>query len=152
MTRLVAYARVSVSNGSDSLEAQFEEIRAWAEREGWEIVAEFTDDGISGTRGEDEREGLAAAITAIVDGDADAICAHRADRYARALHVQEAIYAAVWRSEGRVFEVAGEILRDDPDDPYRTAMRQMAGVFAELERNVIRSRMQRGRRRAKAAG
>ena len=150
--RVVAYARVSVSNGSDSLEAQLEEIRSWAEREGFEIVAEHTDDGISGVKGEDEREGLAAAITAITDGDADLICAHRSDRYARALHVQEAVYAAVWRAGGRVFEVGGEIVQDDPDDPYRTAMRQMAGVFAELERNVIRSRMQRGRRRARAAG
>jgi DNA invertase Pin-like site-specific DNA recombinase len=151
--KLVAYARVSVSNGSDSLEAQLEEIRAWAAREGYEIVGEFTDDGISGVKGEDERNGLAAAITAIVDDEADAICAHRADRYARALHVQEAVYAAVWRSGGRLFEVVGgEILEDDPDDPYRTAMRQMAGVFSQLERGMVRARMQRGRRRARAAG
>jgi DNA invertase Pin-like site-specific DNA recombinase len=153
MTRLAAYARVSVSNGSDSLEAQLEEIRSWAQREGFEIVGEFTDDGISGVKGEDERDGLAAAISAIGDGEADAICAHRADRYARALHVQEAVYAAVWRASGRVFEVVGgEILEDDPDDPYRTAMRQMAGVFSQLERGMVRARMQRGRRRAKAAG
>ena len=151
--KLVAYARVSVSNGSDSLEAQLEEIRSWAKREGVEIVAEFTDDGISGAKGEDERDGLAAAISSIVDGEADAICAHRADRYARALHVQEAVYAAVWRNSGRIFEVlGGEILEDNPEDPYRTAMRQMAGVFGQLERGLVRARLQGGRRRARAAG
>jgi DNA invertase Pin-like site-specific DNA recombinase len=31
-------------------------------------------------------------------------------------------------------------------------MRQMAGVFSQLERGMVRARMQRGRRRARAAG
>jgi DNA invertase Pin-like site-specific DNA recombinase len=151
--RAALYARVSVSNGSDSIPAQLEHCRAYAATEGFGIVAEFSDDGISGAKGDDERDGLAAAIAAIEDGQAGVIIAHRADRYARALHVQEAVYAAVWRAGGRVFEaIGGEILEDDPDDPYRTAMRQMAGVFAQLERGLIRARMQGGRRRAQAAG
>ncbi len=41
-------------------------------------------------------------------------------------------------------------MRDDPDDPMRTAMRQMAGVFAELDRRLIIKRLRDGRR-AKAA-
>jgi DNA invertase Pin-like site-specific DNA recombinase len=151
--RAAAYARVSVSNGSDSIPAQLEHCSAYATSKGFEIVAEFSDDGISGAKGDDERDGLAAAIAAIEDGQAEVIIAHRADRYARALHVQEAVYAAAWRAGARVFEViGGEILEDDPDDPYRTAMRQMAGVFAQLERGLIRARMQGGRRRARAAG
>jgi DNA invertase Pin-like site-specific DNA recombinase len=46
----------------------------------------------------------------------------------------------------------GEILEDDPDDPMRTAVRQMRGVFAQLERGLIRQRMAKGRREKRALG
>jgi DNA invertase Pin-like site-specific DNA recombinase len=46
----------------------------------------------------------------------------------------------------------GEILEDDPDDPMRTAIRQMRGVFAQLERGLIRQRMAKGRREKRAHG
>jgi DNA invertase Pin-like site-specific DNA recombinase len=52
----------------------------------------------------------------------------------------------VWRSGGRVFALDhGEILCEDTEDPYRTAMRQMMGVFSQLERGVIVARMKTGR-------
>jgi DNA invertase Pin-like site-specific DNA recombinase len=44
----------------------------------------------------------------------------------------------------------GEVLRDDPDDPMRTAIRQVQGVFAELDRKTVVKRLRDGRR-AKAA-
>jgi len=47
---------------------------------------------------------------------------------------------------------AGESHADDADDPMRTAMRQMTGVFAQLERGMIRARMARGKRAAAAQG
>ena len=40
----------------------------------------------------------------------------------------------------------GEVLRDDPDDPMRTAMRKMAGVMYELDRRLVVDRLRRGRR------
>ena len=40
---------------------------------------------------------------------------------------------------------SGEVLPDDPDDPMRTAMRQMAGVFFQLERAMIIKRLRNGR-------
>ncbi len=66
--------------------------------------------------------------------------------------MQEAILAQAWAAGGRVFAAdAGEILADDADDPMRIAMRQMMGVFAQLERGMIRARMARGKRRAGVA-
>jgi DNA invertase Pin-like site-specific DNA recombinase len=44
----------------------------------------------------------------------------------------------------------GEILQGDPDDPMRTALRQMNGVFAELERRMIVKRMREGKRRRRS--
>jgi DNA invertase Pin-like site-specific DNA recombinase len=40
----------------------------------------------------------------------------------------------------------GDFSKDDPDDPMRTAMRQMVGVFAQLERAMIAKRLRDGRR------
>jgi hypothetical protein len=54
--------------------------------------------------------------------------------------------AVAWRAGGRVFSLEhGEILCEDTEDSYRTAMRQMMGVFAQLERAVIVARMKAGR-------
>lgn len=53
----------------------------------------------------------------------------------------------------RVFEaVGGELLRDDPEDPHRTFLRQVLGAAAQLERGLIVARLQGGRRRKAAAG
>src|SRR5207245_141061 len=64
---------------------------------------------------------------------------------------QEAILATVWKSGGVVHATArGEIPPDDPDDPMRTAIRQIMGVIAQLDRAMIAKRMRNGRK-AKAA-
>jgi DNA invertase Pin-like site-specific DNA recombinase len=156
--RLVGYVRRSVANGDgeDGLEGQREAIREWASAQGHELVGGVNgfegDDGISGTKSEDERPGLARALEAFRSGEVEGLVVHRADRLARSLTVAEVILAKVWEGGGRVFTVDGEILQDDPSDPLRRALRQMAGVFAELERNMTVARTQAGRRRRAAQG
>jgi DNA invertase Pin-like site-specific DNA recombinase len=151
--KLVAYLRVSVANHGDSLDAQAETIRTWAESEGHQIVGTYSDDGISGAKGADEREGLALAIGSIVYNGAEGLALHRLDRLARELHLQEAILAQVWDAGGCVFEViGGEVLADDPTDPMRTFARQVCGAARQLERGMIVARMQGGRRRARERG
>lgn len=55
--------------------------------------------------------------------------------------------AQVWKNNGRVFTAdQGEILQEDPEDPMRTAMRQMMGVFSELEHSMIVARLRAGRK------
>lgn len=77
----------------------------------------------------------------------------RLDRLARALTVHQAALATVWRFGGRLFTTeSGEVMPDDPDDPMRTAMRQMAGVFAELEKRMLVKRLTDGRRRKAELG
>ena len=68
------------------------------------------------------------------------------DRLARVLTVQEAILGMIWKLDGKLFTVdGGEVTPDDPDDPMRTAMRQMAGVFAQLDRAMVIKRLRNGR-------
>ena len=51
--RVAIYARVSTS--SQTVENQFQELREVAQRNGWQIVAELSDSGISGAKGRDQR-------------------------------------------------------------------------------------------------
>ncbi|MDP8942590.1 MAG: recombinase family protein [Actinomycetota bacterium] len=133
--------------------SQEEACRAWAAREGHEVVALHRDGGLSGRLGPEDRPGLAAALGELEDGEADGLVVHRLDRFARELHVQEAALARAWTGGGRVFEaVEGEVPRDDPDDPYRRFVRQVMGAAAELERGMFANRLRQARRRKRQRG
>jgi DNA invertase Pin-like site-specific DNA recombinase len=154
--RLTVYCRVSTNGQAikgDSIQLQEEACRAWAAEHGHEVVSVFTDNGLSGRLGEQDRPGLAAALLSIRHGTSDGLLVYSLDRLARALHVQEAALQQVWAAEGRVFEaVHGEVQRDDPDDPVRSFTRQILGAVAELEAGMIRSRLRRGRARKASRG
>ena len=131
--RLIGSLRVSSieqANG-DNLDDQEATIRRWARRSGHRLVAVHSDAGLSGALPAEDRPGLTDALLDLRAGRAGGLLVRDLDRLAREVTVQEAVLAEVWRMGGAVFTAtAGEVLRDDPDDPYRTAMRQMMGVFA----------------------
>jgi DNA invertase Pin-like site-specific DNA recombinase len=86
------------------------------------------DERVSGTEDAADRPGLTAALTMIEDRGAEGLLVARLDRLARTLAVQEAVLGHVWKHGGRVYAAdVREVLQDDPDDPMRTAMRQMMG-------------------------
>lgn len=152
--KLAAYLRVSSESQTDGygLDVQAAEVAAWARRHGGRIIATHTD-VITGARDADDRPGLSAAIADVAEGRAAGLLIPKLDRLARSVTVQEVALALIWRDGGRIFSAeAGEIEKDDPDDPYRTAMREMAGVFAGLERRVIVKRLRDGRKAKAAAG
>jgi DNA invertase Pin-like site-specific DNA recombinase len=146
--RSVAYLRVSTGRQAEEgfgLALQEKAIRQFAGAAGLRLVGMTQDEGVSGAI--QERTGLAEALTLLEEGSAESLVVARLDRLARKLSVQEAILAQVWRNGGRVFSAdTGEVAQDDPDDPMRTAMRQMMGVFSQLERAMITARLRAGRR------
>lgn len=153
--KLVAYIRVSSASAIDGqgLDVQRKAIRGWAKSNGHRIVRWCSDEGVSGTLDAVDREGLWCAVQAIQAGAATGIVVSRLDRLARALTIQEAVLAKVWSLGGDVFTVDnGEVFRDDADDPMRTALRQMIGVFAELDRAQIVKRLRDGRRMKASKG
>jgi DNA invertase Pin-like site-specific DNA recombinase len=135
--RLIGYQRVSgVGQATDGygLDAQGKALRSWAKSNGHRLVRIESDEGVSGAKDAVDRPGLSAALLAVQEGEADGLLVPKLDRLARALTVQEATLAIVWRAGGHVFTAdAGEVLRDDPDDPMRTARRQVQGVFGQLD-------------------
>lgn len=156
--RLVLVRRVSTAGQAVDgygLDAQEKDCRKWAKASTAagvpvRIVHMVTDgDGKGGKSGAsllDERPGLMEAVEWIADGRADGILAPNLDRLARELTVQEAVLSYVWALGGRVFTADhGEHLEDDASDPMRTAMRQMRGVFHQLDRGLIIKRLTEGR-------
>lgn len=148
--KIAAYIRVSTSGQVDDgygMEVQRRAITAWAKANGHRVVQWCSDAGVSGAVGAFDREGLSCVLDAVESDKAEGAVVVRLDRLGRTLDVQEAALAHLWRSGGMVFTVeSGEVFQDDPDDPLRKAMRQMVGVFSELERSMIVKRMRDGRR------
>jgi DNA invertase Pin-like site-specific DNA recombinase len=153
--KLVAYLRVSTDSQIDryGLASQRADVTRWAKAEGHRIVRWCVDEGVSGTVAATDRPGLACALEAVQSGEVVGVVTPKLDRLARSLSVQEAALAHVWQLGGRFFTAeTGEVSPDDNDDPMRTAMRQMMGVFAQLERAMIVQRMAKGRQAKAAAG
>jgi DNA invertase Pin-like site-specific DNA recombinase len=149
--RLVGSPRVStrgqVKTGA-SIPYQDREIRSWARRSGHRIVGMFPERGPQrrprpGGPGRVDRRHRPDRHR-----EGRGLVCYSLDRLAREITVQEAILAKVWEEAGgRVVTTdQGEVLRDDPDDPMRTAMRKMAGVMYELDRRLVVARLRRGRR------
>lgn len=154
--RLVGYIRVSTREQAEhgmGLDIQERAIRSWCKAHRHRLVKVCGDEGISGSNGIENREGIRTALAMLKGGRADGLVVRDLDRLARELGVQEAILAAAWATGRAVFTVSdGEVLQDDPDDPMRRAMRQMRGVFSELEAGLIRKRVREGRERKKEQG
>jgi len=74
--------------GGDGFERQREAIKARAEAAGLALVNEFRDEGVSGTKGFEERPGLLATLKAAAESGA-VLLVEKADRLARDLVVSE---------------------------------------------------------------
>ena len=87
-SRVVLYARVSTEEqaGEDhySIEAQLNEMREFAEREGWTVIGQFVDEGISGTKR--ERPELNALLDVARRRDCDIILTHELSRLSRSVY------------------------------------------------------------------
>ena len=81
--RIALYTRVSTDN--QTTENQRRELIAVAERMGWQIVAEYEDQGISGAKGRDQRPAFDALMKAIARREIDLVASWAVDRLGRSL-------------------------------------------------------------------
>lgn len=140
---------VRVSTGSQTVENQLRELRRVAERHGWQIVTEFSDKGISGAKGRNQRPGLDKLLQAVARRDVDMVLAWSVDRLGRAL--QDLLsFLGELHAKGVDLYLHQQGL--DTSTPAGKALFQMMGVFAEFERAIIRERVRSGLERAKAQG
>ncbi len=143
--KVAIYARVSTDG--QSVNAQLADLRETAERRGWEIVQEFTDKGISGAKGSDERPALDAMLKAATRREFDMVAAWSVDRLGRSLqHLVNGLNDLKDVGVGLYLHKQGL----DTTTTTGKAMFGMLGVFAEFERDLIRERVRAGMKVAKA--
>jgi DNA invertase Pin-like site-specific DNA recombinase len=145
--RAAMYLRVS--RDSQTPENQRIVLAKLAERRGFEIVKEYEDAGISGGKGRDKRSAFEQMLKDAVRRRFDVLLIWSMDRLGRSvLHVAQAMAELDAAGVALISEQQGI----DGTGLFGRAMMQMATVFAELERSMIRSRVVAGLDRVRAEG
>lgn len=145
--RVALYLRVSTSE--QTVENQRRELEAVAARHGWDIVAVFRDEGISGAKGRDRRPGYQRLCQSIARREFDQVAAWSVDRLGRSLQDLVGFLGELHAKRVDLYLHQQGI---DTGTPAGKAMFQMMGVFAEFERAMIVERVKAGLARARAQG
>jgi len=144
--RVAIYARVSTTNGQ-SPEMQLSDLREYASRRGWEVFAEYVDQGVSGAK--ESRTELNRLMADVHKRHFDVVLCWKVDRFGRSLkHLVNAL------ADLDSYGVAFISLRDNLDlsTPSGRLMFQIIGAMAEFERSLIQERVRAGLRNAKLKG
>ena len=129
--RVAIYARVSTDG--QSVNSQLEALRKVARRRGWRVVKEYTDAGISGAKGRDQRPALDAMLKGAVRGEFDLVAAWSVDRLGRSLqHLVNGL--SDLQAAGIGLYLHQQAI--DTTTAEGKAMFGMLGVFAEFERSL----------------
>lgn len=147
--RIAIYTRVSTNDGKQTTENQLRDLHLMAQRMGWEIVAHYTDEGISGARGRDKRPGLDAMLKAITRREFDMVAAWSVCRLGRSL---QHLVSLLGDLDARGVDLYLHVQALDTSTPSGKAMFQMLGVFAEFERSMISERVKAGLARSAKKG
>jgi DNA invertase Pin-like site-specific DNA recombinase len=145
--RVAFYLRVST--GSQTVENQRRELQEVADRSGWEVVAVYQDEGVSGTKARDRRPQFDALLKAATRRKFDMIAAWSLDRLGRSL--QDLVsFLSHLRASGVDLFLHKQAL--DTSTAAGRAMFGMVSVFAEFEADIIKERVKAGLARARAEG
>ena len=145
--RIALYLRVSTTE--QTVENQQRELEAVAERHGWNVVAVFTDAGISGTKGRDKRPGYDCLCRGIARREFDQVAAWSVDRLGRSL---QELVSFLGELHAKNVDLYLHQQGLDTSTPAGKAMFQMLGVFAEFERGIIVERVKAGLAGARSQG
>ena len=145
--KAAVYSRVSTLDKGQSPEMQLCEAREYCSRRGLEIVGEYTDIGVSGSK--DSRPELNKLMADAKRRQFDAVVVWKLDRFGRSLrHLVNAL--AEFESLG----ISLISLKDNLDlsTPSGRLMFQIIGAMAEFERSLIQERVRAGLKNARAKG
>lgn len=152
--KAVSYLRVSGKGqvDGDGFPRQRDVIARYARSAGLELVGEYRDEGVSGTRDLDAREGLSDLLARIRSNGVRVVLVERADRLARDLIVGELLLNQFRDLGVRVIAAdSGTELTAGDDDPTRTLIRQVLGAVAQFEKSVLVSKLRAARMRKRKA-
>lgn len=145
MTKRVAiYARVSTADKNQTVENQLRDLLAVAERQDWQIVATFTDEGISGAKGRDKRPAFDNLLKGVARKDFDLIACFSVCRIGRSLPDLISFLGDI-QAKGVDLYLHTQGL--DTSTPSGALCYQMLSVFSSYERAILRERILSGLRR-----
>ncbi len=126
--RVAIYSRVSSSR--QTVANQVTELRAWAERCGHKVVAEYEDHAISGAKGRDQRPAFDRVLKGAVRREFDIIAVWSSDRLGRSLpHLIEVLQT--------IRDIrAGLYIHTRALDTTTPAGRSMFGLYARTHRRT----------------
>lgn len=145
--RIALYARVSTRDKRQDPELQLSELHEYAKARGWQIIGEFVDVGVSGSKG--SRPQLDTMMGLAKSRKLDVIAVWKLDRFGRSLrHLVDAL------AELEALGVAFVSLRDNLDlsTPSGRLMFAVIGAMAEFERSLIQERVRAGLTLARSKG
>ena len=119
-----------------SIEVQRRAVERVAETNGWEMTW-LADEGVSGPCPPESRKRFNAALALLEAGEAEALIFTKVDRASRCT---EDFARLIRLSEEQGWRLIVTEMGIDTRTPIGKAMAHMAVVFAELERDFIRSR------------
>jgi len=145
--RVAIYARVSTSN--QTVENQLAELRVVAERNQWNVVIELSDNGISGSKGRDQRPAFDELLKRATRREFDLIMVWAIDRLGRSIQHLVGFMTEI-QSLGVDLYIHQQAL-----DTTTASGRMIFGIFSalgEYERELMRERIMAGQRRARSQG
>jgi DNA invertase Pin-like site-specific DNA recombinase len=149
-TKALSYLRVSGKSqiGNDGFPRQRDTINRYAKANSMEVVEEYRDEGVSGTKEMADRAGLADLLDRLESNGVQVVLVERADRLARDLLVGEVILGQFRKLGVRVIAAdSGTDLTVGDDDPTRTLIRQVLGAVSQFEKSVIVLKLRAARER-----
>ena len=145
--KTVVYARVSTV--AQTTKNQLLELREVARKNGWVIVEELTDDGISGAKGRNERPAFNRLHKMIQDREIDVVLTWSIDRLGRSIQDLVALMGVL--EEKRV-ELYSHQQAIDTRTPAGRMTFSIFAAIAQFERELIKERIHSGLARAKSEG
>jgi DNA invertase Pin-like site-specific DNA recombinase len=143
--RVAVYGRVSTAEQNAAM--QIEELRAYCQRRQWDIVEEFIDSGVSGSK--ESRPALNRLLADAKRRRFDTVLVYRYDRFARSLR-QLVNALAEFDALGIHFVSLHEGV--DTSTPNGRLVFGIFASIAEFERELIRGRVRSGLAAARARG
>ncbi len=147
LKKVALYARVSTDG--QTTENQLLELRGVADRNNWQIVKEYVDEGISGAKGRDQRPAYDEMLKAVTRKEIDVVMSWSVDRLGRSL---QHLIGFLDELHSKKVDLYLHQQGIDTGTPAGKMLFQMLGVFAEFERSMIKERINAGLARARVQG
>jgi len=145
--RVAIYARTSTLDQETGLESQVRVLRLYCEQNGIANYELFSDNGVSGTKS--SRPALDKMMAAVENNEISSVVVHSFSRFARSTtHLLNALTR--FKEKGVHFVSISE--RIDTNSAIGVAIFSILAAIAQLERDLIASRVKIGLENARAKG